>query len=208
MKIKLYILILFSIILYCPLHSQTLHIVQLIGNSFQPATLMVQVGDTVRWENTGGGLHNVVADDNSFTSGSASTDNWTFDHVFTALGDYQYYCQVHGAAGGIGMSGKITVTGTTDVKDNLSVNKYDLAQNYPNPFNPSTSIKISVEKTNFTQLNVYNSIGEQVENLVSKNLSPGTYTFTWNASNFPSGIYFYRIVSGNFIDVKKMILLK
>lgn len=208
MKIKLLTLVLFSLLIYFPIQSQTLHVVQLIGNSFQPSTLTISVGDTVRWENTGGGLHNVVADDNSFTSGTASTANWTYEHVFNALGDFQYYCQIHGAAGGIGMSGKITVQGTTDVKDNINAAKYNLAQNFPNPFNPTTSINVTVEKTNYTELTIYNSIGEQVTNLVSKTLTPGTYTFSWDAANFPSGIYFYRIVSGGFIDVKKMTLLK
>ncbi len=102
-----------------PLISQTLHIVQVSNYAFTPSDLTVTVGDTVRWENKGG-LHSVVADDGSFTSGAPSSSAWTYDKVFTTIGNYQYYCAIHGAPGGVGMSGIIRVinapTGVTDNK--------------------------------------------------------------------------------------------
>ncbi|HSE12310.1 MAG TPA: plastocyanin/azurin family copper-binding protein [Rudaea sp.] len=76
--------------------------------TFSPTSLTINVGDTVTFKNMGG-QHNVVADDNSFTSGSPSGSAWTFSHTFNSAGTFGFYCVNHGAPGGIGMSGKITV---------------------------------------------------------------------------------------------------
>ena len=101
-----------------------------------------------------------------------------------------------------------TITGI--VADNSSgiPKGYSLFQNYPNPFNPSTQIKFSVAKPGLVSLRIYNSLGQEVEELVNKFLSSGAYQVTWNAANMPSGIYLYTFTSGSFIQAKKMILLK
>lgn len=88
------------------------HEVQVISFRFEPETLVVQPGDTVRWRNLGGD-HNVVADDESFTNGPPSSGNWTYSRVFDLAGEYGYYCQPHGGPGGAGMAGKIVVQGGT-----------------------------------------------------------------------------------------------
>jgi hypothetical protein len=85
---------------------------------------------------------------------------------------------------------------------------YSLLQNYPNPFNPSTTIKFSLSKTMHVTLSIYNSMGQEVSKLISKDMNSGVYTTEWNASGFASGIYFYRIQTGSFVETKKMILLK
>ncbi len=85
---------------------------------------------------------------------------------------------------------------------------YELSQNYPNPFNPSTKIRFQVPKTGFVTLKIYNTLGKEIATLVNEEKQPGNYEITWNASNLPSGIYFYRITTGNFLDTKKMLLLK
>jgi polygalacturonase len=85
---------------------------------------------------------------------------------------------------------------------------YSLLQNYPNPFNPSTTIKFSLSKTMHVTLSIYNSMGQEVSKLISKDMNSGVYTTEWNASGFASGIYFYRIQTGSFVEIKKMILLK
>ena len=87
-------------------------------------------------------------------------------------------------------------------------NDYVLDQNYPNPFNPSTTIRFSIPEGNLVSIKIYNSIGEQVEELVNRELSVGSYTVDWNAENIPSGIYFYTLNTQNFSTTKKMILLK
>lgn len=74
--------------------------------TFTPSSLTIQVGDTVTWQNIGGGFHNVEADDNSFTNGTASSSNWTFSHTFTAAGTVGYHCAIHI---GSGMVGQIVV---------------------------------------------------------------------------------------------------
>lgn len=97
----------------------------------------------------------------------------------------------------------IVITGTVDIPEN-----YFLGHNYPNPFNPETSIKFGLSKNSSVKLKVYNSLGEEIETLLSQNLSAGTYSVRWNARNFTSGIYFYSLETEDFKDIKKMILIK
>jgi hypothetical protein len=85
---------------------------------------------------------------------------------------------------------------------------YFLEQNYPNPFNPCTSIKFSLPKASHVKLSIYNSLGQEVSNLISQDMIAGIHSIDWNASSFASGVYYYRIVAGNFIDTKKLLLLK
>jgi hypothetical protein len=85
---------------------------------------------------------------------------------------------------------------------------FELEQNYPNPFNPSTKINYSVPQLSQVQIKVFDVLGNEIETLVNEEKPAGTYELTWNAANLPSGVYFYRIQAGSFIDTKKMILLK
>ena len=85
---------------------------------------------------------------------------------------------------------------------------YHLDQNYPNPFNPSTTIKFRIPNSEFTTLKVYNILGKEVATLVSKKMNPGNYTYTFDGKNLASGVYYYKLVAGDFGEVKKMILLK
>jgi hypothetical protein len=95
---------------------------------------------------------------------------------------------------------------------------YELDQNYPNPFNPTTTIRFSIPESQFVTLKIYNSLGEQVAELVNQQLQKGNYTVNWNAENtssgissrggYASGIYFYSLSTNNFNETKKMILLK
>ena len=89
---------------------------------------------------------------------------------------------------------------------------YALRQNYPNPFNPSTEIKYSIAKAGFTTVKVYDLLGREVATLVNQDQQPGNYTVSFNTASaskgLSSGAYFYRIESGSFRDIKKMMLLK
>ena len=98
----------------------------------------------------------------------------------------------------------------TSVKEeeNIKTMDYYLAQNYPNPFNPSTTIKYVLPEKNFVSLKVYDILGREVKILVNEIKEAGTYSIEFNASKLPSGIYFYTLISGNFITTKKLILLK
>lgn len=83
-----------------------------------------------------------------------------------------------------------------------------LYQNYPNPFNPTTTIKFSLPTSDYVSINIYNTIGQLVETLANKNFQSGYHTLDFNASNLPSGIYFYRIQTGNEVITKQMTLVK
>ena len=87
-------------------------------------------------------------------------------------------------------------------------NKYDISQNYPNPFNPATNIRYDLPKNGFVKLIVFDALGREIESLVNKNQSAGTYEITFVASQFPSGVYFYKLTTNEFSDTKKMVLLK
>jgi hypothetical protein len=86
--------------------------------------------------------------------------------------------------------------------------KYNLYQNYPNPFNPTTNIKFDVPAASFTSLKVYDINGREVAELVNQNMQAGRYEYSFNAAALSSGIYYFKLVSGEFNQIKKMILLK
>ncbi|MFC2088420.1 T9SS type A sorting domain-containing protein [Calditrichota bacterium] len=85
---------------------------------------------------------------------------------------------------------------------------YTLKQNYPNPFNPSTTIEFSIPTTEFVTLKIYNLLGQEVTELVAKRLTTGNHKYTWDASAFASGVYYYKVEAGLYIQTKKLILLK
>jgi len=85
---------------------------------------------------------------------------------------------------------------------------FTLDQNYPNPFNPTTSIRFTIGNAQFVSLKIYDVLGREVSTLINGKLNPGSYTLPWNASNFSSGVYFYRLKTGNFVETKKMVLMK
>ena len=83
-----------------------------------------------------------------------------------------------------------------------------LEQNYPNPFNPTTTIRYSMPETQLVTLTVYNSLGEAIINLVNEIKEAGIYEIEFDGTNLPSGIYLYTLSAGNFMQTKKLILLK
>jgi len=86
--------------------------------------------------------------------------------------------------------------------------EFSLSQNYPNPFNPSTVIEFALPTSGNVSLKVFNSIGEEVAELINSEMNAGNYSIKFDAKNMSSGIYFYRITSGNFTQTNKMLLLK
>lgn len=86
--------------------------------------------------------------------------------------------------------------------------KYNLYQNYPNPFNPTTNITFDLIKNNNVKVIIYNMLGKEVEILLNEFLQPGRYKLDFNGNNLSSGIYYYKIVTDDFSDVKKMLLVK
>lgn len=86
--------------------------------------------------------------------------------------------------------------------------KYSLSQNYPNPFNPSTTINYSLPASDFVTLKVYDALGNEVRTLVSGKQNAGNYSLNFTAASLPSGIYFYKLLTTNFSEVRKMTLVK
>ncbi len=111
MNIKIIIgLITFLQLLFAiSIYAQKSFIVNTTDIAFTPSKITISPGDTVKWINTSKGLHNVIADDESFSSGDPSMDEWTYIYVFINEGVNHYYCSIHGNKGGVGMSGIIMV---------------------------------------------------------------------------------------------------
>jgi photosystem II stability/assembly factor-like uncharacterized protein len=105
--------------------------------------------------------------------------------------------------------------GINPISNNIP-DKYFLYQNYPNPFNPSTIIKFQIKEMSsphapggdLTTLKIYDILGKEVAILVNENLKAGEYEVTFNGSRLPSGIYFYKLIAGDFAETKKMVLIK
>lgn len=86
--------------------------------------------------------------------------------------------------------------------------KFGLYNNYPNPFNPITNIRIDIAKNCIVSLKIYDVSGKQIAEMINGRVEAGSYIFNYNAGNLPSGVYFYRLKTENYIETKKMILLK
>jgi hypothetical protein len=86
--------------------------------------------------------------------------------------------------------------------------EFILEQNYPNPFNPSTTISFSVPEIEFVTLKVYDVLGNEIATLINEEKSAGSYEILFDATDLSSGIYFYRLQAGSFVETKKMVLMK
>jgi pectate lyase len=101
---------------------------------------------------------------------------------------------------------KGNITGIEELKSVPS--DFVLYQNCPNPFNPTTTIEFVLPKAKFVKLRIYNILGEEVATLVSERLNAGKYEYGWDAGRLASGVYLYRMVAGDYVQVRKMILMK
>ncbi len=132
---------------------------------------------------------------------------------YPALNSIFFLNKNDGWAVGNGVILHTTNGGVTAVKEPKPQPKsFRLMQNYPNPFNPSTAISYQFSAVSYVTLKVYDILGRQVATLIDGKEQLGMHTITWNASNFPSGVYFYRLISsslqGTFIDTKQMLMIK
>jgi len=86
--------------------------------------------------------------------------------------------------------------------------EFNLSNNYPNPFNPSTTIEFTLPKTSKVKLSVYNVLGQEVAVILNENMNAGVHKITFNGERLSSGLYFYKLVGGEYVSVKKMMLIK
>ena len=101
--------------------------------------------------------------------------------------------------------------GVTDVEEQIIEilpNEFSVAQNYPNPFNPSTKIDFTIPTQSKVKLTVYNSMGELVRTIIDKEIGQGQHSINFDGKNLSSGIYFYRLLAGDNITTRKMMLIK
>jgi hypothetical protein len=103
----------------------------------------------------------------------------------------------------------VTVEATQDVgRVRGTPQHYILENNYPNPFNPSTEITYALPKQSTVVLRIYDILSREVATLVNEKKQAGEYTVEWKATNVPSGVYFYRLIAGYFVQTKKMVLTR
>lgn len=151
---------------------------------------------------------------------SPSANIVTFDFTYTApstTGNVTLYANGNSVNLNGGSNGDlwnfapnkvIVVNPVTDIEDESTISTFQLAQNYPNPFNPTTTIAFQIKEAGYATLKVYNLIGKEVATLVNEEKQVGKFEVKFDASNLSSGIYYYRLQSGNFTETKKMILLQ
>jgi hypothetical protein len=159
----------------------------------------------------GGGVVKPIATSDSTTGSGA----WAIpDTLFRELCKGNIYVNIHsttnpgGDVRGTFVAGSGVVTGVAQVSKSIP-SSFNLEQNYPNPFNPSTRVSFSLTKAVRVTLNVYNLLGQQVASLLDEVKTPGTYEVTFNAGKLASGIYLYRLTTGDGnIAARKMLLLK
>ena len=140
-----------------------------------------------------------------FTHSSTTTVFYGMDLTLSSTG-----CPVGWAVGSTGVIIKVTSTllGINNNNTNGIPTEYQLAQNYPNPFNPSTKISYALPKSGLVTLKIYDIVGREVSTLVNEVKTAGSHIVEFNASNYASGTYFYRLQNNDFTETKKMLLVK
>jgi len=103
---------------------------------------------------------------------------------------------------------RIVIVNPTGVKNNQIAKEFRLEQNYPNPFNPKTNISFEIPASAHVTVKVFDIIGNEVLTILDSKLESGKHEISWNAENYSSGIYFYKLVTEGFTATKKMILVK
>ena len=93
-------------------------------------------------------------------------------------------------------------------EENENVKDFQLSQNYPNPFNPKTVIEFYLPKKSFTKLTVYDLLGREIEVIVNNELQSGNYKVNFDGSKLSNGMYFYKLQAADYVQVKKMVLIK
>jgi hypothetical protein len=145
----------------------------------------------------------------SVTMGSLTADT---SHVFPTLPDGTYWWRVraHNVAGwGWFSDAWMFTASTTSIHDASTLpQKFALGQNYPNPFNPSTTIRYGLPERSHVTLTVFNTLGQQVATLIEGETEAGYHEVTFDASNLSSGVYLYRLTAGEYVQARKLIVLR
>jgi plastocyanin len=182
----------------------TNHQISITNFAFTPHGSRITVGDTVTWTNHDAVQHSATSDNGVWDTGLLSQGQ-SGRFVFVNQGTFPYHCSVH-----ISMKDTIFVQGITGIGDQnpTTPDKFELSQNYPNPFNASTKIDFSLNEAGRVRLEIFDILGNRIDQLVDGELSPGSYSYIWNASQRSSGVFFYRLTLDNVAKTGRMTLLK
>ncbi|OGC85618.1 MAG: hypothetical protein A2142_02025 [candidate division Zixibacteria bacterium RBG_16_48_11] len=187
----------------------TIRNVSIFDFGFNPASITVSEGDTVKWTNTGSSTHTSTSDD-GFWSSPFLGAGATYQRQFDSSGTFPYHCVPHPS-----MMGTVQVD-PTDVKDELSATLpkgYELFQNHPNPFNANTVISYRLPFPASVTLTVFNILGQVVRTYNLGQQSAGLHSTVWDGTSesgiqVGTGIYLYKLKAGEFVQVRRMALLK
>ena len=149
-----------------------------------------------------------------FDSTYHPTSTFTTTNVRIRISGVGYFDFLHGQTG-IPPNGReihpvlsfLLITNINKLSKDVPA-EYKLFQNFPNPFNPSTTIKFDISEKAFVILKIYDLLGKEISNPINEPLQAGSYSVDWNGAQYPSGIYFYRLESGKFSSIRKMLLIK
>ncbi len=130
-------------------------------------------------------------------------ENHFLDEDVSTSQTYYYWLEVVRLLGSTYWYGPVSIT-----MKHLTPQVFALSQNYPNPFNPTTQIEYSLPQDSYVRLEVYNILGQKVVTLVDGKQKAGYKSVRWDAGDFSSGIYFYRLQAGKFVQTRKMVLLR
>jgi len=144
-------------------------------------------------------------DGDTWNNITANLDGKSYGHVTTTSSGYIFAATEEGI---YRFDMNKYVTSLSEQEKHNTIQHYHFSQNYPNPFNPSTTIEYDLPKSSDVNIEIYNIAGEKIQTLLNEKILAGSHQVEFNAENLSSGVYFYKIVAGEFQDVKKMILLK
>jgi len=155
----------------------------------------------------------VVGDFGTILHTINSGNNWSIQTSSTTNALYGISFINSNTGWAVGNNGTVikTINGGVTFINPISTeipNQFSLFQNYPNPFNPATKIKFALPKSSYAKLIVYDALGREVETIVNEQLKPGNYETEWDAAKYPSGVYFYKLITEEFTQTKKMLLIK
>lgn len=168
-------------------------------DSFEPAGDMYIVKYDSIW--------NTCGSNDSFVTSSSGTGGTITTVTPTVTSPTGFITPRSPVVGSGGTATTLCVTGIKPISNEIPVS-FKLFQNYPNPFNSNSKIKYQISKTGDVKLEIFDVLGHEITTLVNETLKPGIYEAEWDGENYPSGVYFYRLEAGSFIETKKMVLLK
>ena len=190
------------------------------------STLFVSTDNGANWTNVTGSTQAVqvlAAGDTVWVNGITPFYSTNFGQTWTAVntagvpgGSFSKIAigrgWLFGAVGGPGQHGvyRRVLPGAVAGREREieAVASFALEQNYPNPFNPSTVINYQLPLKSYVTMKIFNLLGQETATLVNEKKEAGSYSVRWNAAGVPSGVYFYRLQTGSFIETKRMVLLK